>query len=1027
MRRFYFLLSFTVFFTILFSSTQINAQDDDYDKDYDLASEFYKKGLNFRKQYKLDSADVNFKKATVLFKKHKEWENYFTIQNEIGKIMLNKRQYDDAISLFTENINKSKEELEENNEYLANFLDNLGLTLFLKGKYDDALTYHDKALAVRIALEQKDNIFMSNIYNNIGNVYTAKGEFDISLDYYQKSLKIRKAILSDNHPETATSYNNIGLIYKEQREYDKAIEYHKKAISIHKAIFGENFPELATGYQGLGNVYKAKGELDLAMEYYMKTLSIRKKRFGDNHPLVAKDLINVGNIYIDKNDNDNAVDLFQKALRIQQKALPKNHPDLAITFNNIGNIYNNNEEFDLALTFYLKAVDVKKANVGEEHPEIADFYNNIGNIYSSKGDFVQALDYQEQALMLKELFFGPTHPATSLQYLNIGNIYYEQSEYDKALDNFQKSIVANVKGFKTAEGDVVKNPVIKNYYDALGLLGSLRGKAKSFAGKYTKNELTQELENSFDTYKKLDELIDIIRTTTTSKKDKIEFGKVSSVIYDQAIDVCYKLNKLKKEEKGQFYLEEAFYFSEKNKAGVLLEAIAGSDAKKFAGIPDKALKQEKDLNNKIANLEKKLAEEYDPDKEAVIRDEMFKLKREYSDLVVGFEKKYPKYYEMKHANKYVNVNQIQSILDSETAIRSYLLGDSLIYIFTISKDSIYLDKSTKTDEFNFQIFGIRKQMTSGSVADIKQFMIDAHELYKTLFPKTIPESVKRLIIIPDGNLGLIPFEALLTKEADYKFNEFDKYPFLIKDYEISYQYSTNLYYKIYNKILKSEKLWASNNWLGVAPVFKDVKNLVINDAHISALPGSELEVNAIKANFEKKGLKANAKLFAEANEDLMKSAILKNYKYLHIATHGFVNSDKPELSGIIMTEKHDKSSDGILYSGEIYNLDLNSDLVVLSACETGLGKVSEGEGIIGLSRALLYAGTNNIVVSLWKVADNSTSELMIDLYSNMLKGFDKSNKTYLYSNSLREAKLKMIKDKKYGHPFFWSPFILIGK
>ena len=1027
MRKFKFILGFAIFFTFLFSSNVINAQDDDYDKDYDLASEYYKKGLNFRNQYKLDSAEANFKKASILFKKHKEWENYFTMQNEIGKIMLNKRQYDDAISLFTENINKTKEVLEENNEYLANFYDNFGLALFFKGKLDDALSYHDKALAVRMALGEKDNIFMSNIYNNIGNAYTEKGEFDIALDYYQKALKIRKTILSDNHPETATSYNNIGLIYKEQREYDKAIENHKKAIEIQKKIFGSEFPGLATGYQGLGNVYKAKGEQDLAMEYYMKTLSIRKKRFGDNHPLVANDLINIGNIYIDKNDTENAVDIFQQALRIQKKTLPNNHPDLAITYNNIGNIYNNNEQFDLALAFYLKALEIKKANVGEEHPEIADFYNNIGNIYSSKGDYIQALDYQEQALMLKELFFGPTHPATALAYLNIGNIYYEQSQYDKALEYFQKSIVSNVKGFKIAEGDVVKNPQIKNYYDAHKLLASLRGKAKSFAGKYTKDTITQNLDNAFNTYKKLDKLIDKIRKTTTSKTDKIEFGKISSAIYDQAIDVCYKLNQLKKEEKGQFYLEEAFYFSEKNKAGVLLDAIAGSDAQKLAGIPDNVLKKEKDLNNKIANLEKTLAEEYDPDKAAAIRDKMFKLKREYGDLIIGFEKKYPKYYEMKHANKYVNVSQIQSILDDETAIRSYLLGDSLIYIFTICKDSIILNKSEKKDDFNFQIFGIRKQITSGSVTDIKQFMTDAHELYKTLFPKAVPEKIKRLIIIPDGNLGLIPFEALLTKKADYKFNEFDKYPFFIKDYEVSYQYSANLYYKIYNKILKSEKLWASNNWLGIAPVFNGVKNLVINEAYISPLPGTETEVNAIKTNFIAKGLKAEVKLFAEANEKFMKSTILKNYKYLHIATHGFVNSDKPELSGIIMTEKHDKSTDGVLYSGEIYNLELNSDLVVLSACETGLGKVSEGEGIIGLSRALLYAGTNNIVVSLWKVSDNSTSDLMIDLYSNMLKGFDKPNKIYLYSNSLREAKLKMIKTKEYGHPFFWSPFILIGK
>jgi len=1025
MKKFYDSLSFMIFVTLLLSGSYVNAQDDDYDKDYDLANEFYKKGINFGKQNKLDSASANFIKATILFEKHKEWENYFTIKNEIGKIMLSKRQYDNAVDFFSENINRANEELKEKNDAIANLYDNLGLTLFFKGKYDDALTYHDKALAVRITLGQKGNIFMSNIYNNIGNVYTAKGEYDIALDYYQKSLKIRKTILSENHPEIATSYNNIGLIFKEQRQYDKAIEYHKKAINIQKKVYGDNYYELATGYQGMGTVYRDKGELDVAMDYYMKTLSIREKNYGNLHPLVANDLVNIGNIYIDKNDNDNAVDIFQKALRIQLKTLPKNHADLAITYNNIGNIYNNNKEFDLALSFYIKAVNVKKANVGEEHPEIADFYNNIGNIYSSKGDFEQALNYQEQALMLKELFFGPTHPATTLQYLNIGNIYYEQKVYDKALNNFQKSIKANIKDFEFE--DVVKNPEIKNYYNALSLLFALKGKAKTFVSKYAQKEIADELVNAFNTYKKIDKLIDIIRETRTSKKDKIEFGKISSSIYDQAIDVCFELNELKKEEKGQFYVKEAFYFSEKNKAGVLLEAIVGSNAKKFAGIPNDALNKEKELKSKIASLEKQLAEEYDNVKAGIIRNKMFKLKTTYNDLVISFEKKYPKYYEMKHANKYVTVSEIQSILDEETAIRSYLLGDSVIYIFTITKNSIYLYESTKTDDLNFQIFTIRKQMTSSSSNDAKQYLKDAYTLYKTLFPKDISKDIKRLIIIPDGNLGLIPFEALLTKQANCKLDEFNKYSYLIKKYEISYQYSTNLYYKIYKKILKSEKLWSSDNWLGIAPVFKDAKNLIINESYITPLPGSEKEIITIQSNFTKKGIKANMKLFADANETFMKSSDLKNYKYLHIATHGFVDSDKPELSGLIMSEKHNNNNDGILYAGEIYNLNLKSDLIVLSACETGLGKVSEGEGIIGLSRALLYAGTNNIVVSLWKVSDNSTSELMIDLYANMLNGFNKKNKTYLYSNSLREAKLKMIENKKYGHPFFWSPFILIGK
>jgi len=151
---------------------------------------------------------------------------------------------------------------------------------------------------------------------------------------------------------------------------------------------------------------------------------------------------------------------------------------------------------------------------------------------------------------------------------------------------------------------------------------------------------------------------------------------------------------------------------------------------------------------------------------------------------------------------------------------------------------------------------------------------------------------------------------------------------------------------------------------------------------------------------------------------------LKNYKYLHFATHGFVNTDKPELSGIFLAQDSTLDEDGILYQGEIYNLELNADLTVLSACETGLGKIKKGEGLIGLTRALLYAGSRNIIVSLWSVADESTSELMIDFYKNLLEGNQLLSE---FSKPLQKAKLKMIEEGKYAHPFYWSPFILIGK
>ena len=199
---------------------------------------------------------------------------------------------------------------------------------------------------------------------------------------------------------------------------------------------------------------------------------------------------------------------------------------------------------------------------------------------------------------------------------------------------------------------------------------------------------------------------------------------------------------------------------------------------------------------------------------------------------------------------------------------------------------------------------------------------------------------------------------------------------------------------------------------------------MFNGNYVTSLPGTEDEVKAIFNTFDENNLRAMMKTHLQANEAFIKSGELSKYKYIHIATHGFVNSENPELSGILLAYNPDIEEDGILHSGEIYNLRLNSELVVLSACETGLGKISKGEGIIGLSRALLYAGTKNIIVSLWKVADKSTSELMIDFYIHHIQ-YTYSNKDI--SRSLRYAKLKMIQEGEFAHPYYWSPFILVGK
>ena len=578
-------------------------------------------------------------------------------------------------------------------------------------------------------------------------------------------------------------------------------------------------------------------------------------------------------------------------------------------------------------------------------------------------------------------------------------------------------------------------------------------------------------------YQACDTLILQVRPTITKKTDKIALGEIANSIYQEAVGVCFNLAS-ENNQNQQKYKKLAFQFAEKNKSAVLSASLDKANALEFSNLPDSLLNKENNLQKEIALYTQKIAVQKDSTKKANLQSKLFTLNREYENLSANLETNFPEYYKLKNSSKIASISELQSKLDKKTAIISYLSTDTLIYISVVTGNSyeIYSVKKEK----NFERF-VKFMRTAIVSKNNKIYSNAAYKVYKQLFPENcIPKKIKNLIIIPDGNLLTIPFEALLTEKT--QSSEFQNYPYLIKDYAVSYSFSATLWY---NSVQK-EKNTQSEGLLAIAPVFSGkntagvsmrtrsfltnidtlandsikTRGNLLNGQQISSLPASENEVNDIFELFKNKKQSALAKTHKFANEAFIKSDTISQYRFIHIATHGFVNSFKPELSGILLAQdttqnlqgfdkKHPRfhwqttkdslvsepfinknlgglntPEDGILYSGEIYNLKLNADLVVLSACETGLGQMKRGEGVIGLTRALMYAGADNLIVSLWKVADESTNKLMVDFYKETLSNRKDSGR---FRKHLTNAKRKMIKNGKYAHPFYWSPFILIGK
>jgi CHAT domain-containing protein len=317
------------------------------------------------------------------------------------------------------------------------------------------------------------------------------------------------------------------------------------------------------------------------------------------------------------------------------------------------------------------------------------------------------------------------------------------------------------------------------------------------------------------------------------------------------------------------------------------------------------------------------------------------------------------------------------------------------------------------------------------------------------------------VFIPDKYLYYLPFETLCKHIPDNIGVNFNRADYLIKRHEIIYHYSTTLYYQAVNNRYK--KVSESNSFVGYAPVFcKDSTNgyilsnaaTIVDSSYVAdssmrsvskkgtsynELAYSEKEIKTIQTMFDKKGMKASGYFFSNATEGVFRETA-PLYKYVHIASHGFINENNPYLSGIVFSQNNtvaglrpetkdslrfrstsdlSSSSDGILFSGEMFDLDLNADLIVLSACETGLGKIINGEGIMSMTRGFIYSGTPNILYSLWKVGDKNTQELMVRFYTHILNG-------YTYTGALRKAKLTLMNNDKTAFPKFWSGFTLLG-
>ncbi|OJJ22894.1 hypothetical protein BKI52_00655 [marine bacterium AO1-C] len=836
-----------------------------------------------------------------------------------------------------------------------------------------------------------------------------------SLDLFQKKAKtfMRRLELNpnENREVLARIFSLTGYVNQIQGNYKKAIKYKKRALDIH--LIRKNYKAVASLYLNLSNYYGEIGAIEKSLTYANKSLSVFKR---------LKDTINMANAYnsisilaSSQKNYSLALDLAHKSLKLKTYLYSANHYSIDNTYQVIGVIYTQTKQFDKALSFFTKSLNYRKRKYSIKHPLIASTYLNIARVYKKQNKPDSVLKYYNSALSIRSAY----NQKTDLVYLYnlIANTHQNSSRVNIALNNYQKALFYNSKT-PSDSTNFEQNP--KKYINARLYLQSLKGKASVLQSLGD----TKSLAIALKTYQLCDEVIQKLRQQYVNYQDKLTLANLSAEIYEQAVMACHQMIQ-KQPAKEAEYTGLAFLFSERNKASILREALQEANAK--FDLPANLVEQERDLKINLAYYEKQLASAQnrkDSVKTVRFQNKLFDLNREREQMTQMLEKRYPRYYQLKYNTKLADIATIKQHLPAQALLVEYFTTNKKSFAFVVSKTQCKMVAlpGGKNVKKIIRKYG-RNIKTRKPVA---YFAPSAYAAYQQLIQpiETYLKDKEELIVVADNALLGIPFEALISQKAPATVGSFAELPFLIKKYSFSYHYSANL---MVQPMLRSAQP-KQNSFLGFAPVFTKSAASSTRDDSVDpkpkSLPYTEKEIDKIIAVFKQNGqTNIKAVLHQNATEEAFKK-VGQQFRFVHLATHSITNSKRPELAYIQFepTPEHkDNFNEGRLYANEIYALHLNADLVVLSSCESGSGKIERGEGMMGLNRGFLYAGARNVIYSLWKVNDRPTSAFMIRFYQNLIK------QKYSFHKALQQTKLQYLQENPQNRPHDWAGFLIIGQ
>jgi CHAT domain-containing protein len=859
-----------------------------------------------------------------------------------------------------------------------------------------------------LLLSQSDSLFL------LAKHYRSVSKYDSAIYLCQESLRLSRELFQDT--TLVEIYTELGSIYQDLFKLRYADEYYEIAKQLAERNLAESPAQLVELYLSIANCKRELFSYEEARANIRKAEAVMDKEFPGDDNLIGRINLSLGNILYNEMQYDLAIPSYEKSIYHFKQIY--RYTSVAIALLNISVIYSNQSKYDTALRYVNQSLRYARLSNHEESEAIAGRVLLKARILKDIGEYDSAEFYYRKVIAIRSALYDVKDYRIFGARAGFASYWLERGQVDSAAYYFHQSLNSYIKDFNDTAFTSIPTPGHSEIHKDLAW--ALTEKAKVLALLDHQNNNPEFLRSSIRYLRLADSVLSVYRRYFLFEDQQFKVLQSGETVYQLGHEIPYEAGlecvlKLFEQTGDEEYLDDAIYFMENSRAKRLSEVLALAEAFNAVGVPREILQQ----RNELYRVRAETLQSYQAGASDSLDLELAGLSEQINLIDAQLNEINPNYSTTRHEQALPKLSELKSIAGKRDAVLiEYYWSDSTLYVLIIDKAEVAFRKIDLTEDFFTALDGVLKNLASPSgdflnKAVYRRFVSNAAYLYRVLLPDLAGKSVtSRLVVSPHGRLSFLPFEMLVefipdTTEVNYKL------PYVLHRYSVSYVQALHLLTRHRSVPSDGTKVLA----MGFSTLSQGTSGVSRNG--LQGLPGTEQEISSIREVMKDRD---NAYFVGpEASETTLKREA-QQYNILHLAVHGESDPSHALNSRLMFRNDQDSLNDGNLYAHELYDMDLrNTSLVVLSACESGIGKPQPGEGLLSISRGFAYAGCQSQIISLWRIDDRTSAQVMRSFYKRLSDGND-------VDMALAQAKLTYLANANEfkAHPSYWAAFLQVG-